>query len=130
MCQTLSKGLSIFIDATWTAEWHYLMELLSNGNIPYINIDITIKEAVGTMTQYLQERDATDAVLIFQSELELDQGIYKLIEDSALRVVVFNGVNQKIAQQIKKIRPIPKYFSIFANTNMMNDIFKEVCKCL
>lgn len=57
---------------------------------------------------------------------ELTAGLYQLLEDSQLRVIVFNGMNTQTADQIRRIRPVPTYCAILATGDNMIGIVQEV----
>lgn len=57
---------------------------------------------------------------------DLTAGLYQLLEDSELRVIVFNGMNTETAEQIRRIRPVPTYCAILASGDNMLGIVQEV----
>lgn len=60
--------------------------------------------------------------------IELNEGLYQLLEDSLLRVIVFNGLNSETAEKIKRLRPMPTYSAILATGNNMLQIAENVRK--
>lgn len=47
---------------------------------------------------------------------------------SSLRSIVFDGLDQKSVQRLKKIRPVPSFNIVVATTENMNKMFKTVKK--
>lgn len=45
-----------------------MLEQLSDYDIPYVHLDISIRPFVAALTKYLQAREASDAILIFQND--------------------------------------------------------------
>lgn len=145
MCQILSNGLHIIIDITWSSP-DEIMNIIEITNINYFHVDISIKSYISVLTKYLQVRQATDVVIIFQNErgnlwhssifltftnrffTELNEGLYQLLQDSLLRVITFNGMNEQTAIKIQKLRPRPTYSAILATGENMLKIIEDVKK--
>lgn len=67
MCQVLNAGATAIIDFTYSP-WAELKELTTAWRIPHYHMDISISSYIDALATYLQERNAIDAALIFQSE--------------------------------------------------------------
>lgn len=66
VCQVVAGGITIIIDFTYSP-WNELRDMTTTWNIPYYHVDISIGPSVAALSMYLQEKDAHDAALIFQS---------------------------------------------------------------
>lgn len=67
MCQVVNAGVTTIIDFTYSP-WTELKDLVTTWNIPYYHVDISISTYLTALSLYLQEKNAIDAALIFQSE--------------------------------------------------------------
>ena len=56
----------------------------------------------------------------------MNQSILYLLGNTMLRVVVMEGLESKIVEDLKKIRPTPTYYVIFADTERANQLMAEV----
>ncbi|KAJ6638711.1 Glutamate receptor 2, partial [Pseudolycoriella hygida] len=123
-CQVLNDGVTTIIDFTY-APWTELKELTTVWKIPYYHVDVTIGSYVAALSKYLQKKDAIDAALIFQSEKDQLESLYHLVQGSNLRTVTYNGLTYENAEKIKKLRPVPSYYGIFASSENMDEIFEK-----
>ena len=56
----------------------------------------------------------------------MNQSILYLLGHPTLRVVVMEGLESNIVQDLKKIRPTPTYYVIFADTERANQLMADV----
>lgn len=54
------------------------------------------------------------------------EGIYEVLNQYSIRSITFNGLNETIAEQIIKLRPMPSNFVIFAHPSEMTNILENV----
>ena len=72
---------------------------------------------------YLRNREALDAALIFETEDELDQSLYYLIGNSYIRVIVINQAEQGAMDRLAKMRPSPNYYVAHGDSKTLNKIY-------
>lgn len=65
VCDSFSKGTTFVIDVTWIGneEAHNITTYL---NVPYIRIDLSISSTLSLLDKYLNLRNFTDVVVIFE----------------------------------------------------------------
>ena len=56
----------------------------------------------------------------------MNQSILYLLGNTMLRVVVMEGLETNIVNDLKKIRPTPTYYVIFADTERANQLMADV----
>lgn len=78
------------------------------------------------MEAYLKERNALDAVFIFQDAKAADEALYNFIEKSSLRVILLDQLPSRVIERLKTLRPSPNYYAIIADTENMQKIFRNV----
>ncbi|XP_068085158.1 ionotropic receptor 25a [Anabrus simplex] len=127
LCNFVKAGVSAIIDFTWTG-WVKVQNMSSYAAIPYVRVDATISNYVAAVENYLSKRTATDAALIFHTETELDQTLYYLIGNSIIRVIALNKLELETTERLKKMRPTPSYYVIFADTENMNKLYDNAVK--
>ncbi|XP_075215254.1 ionotropic receptor 25a-like [Lycorma delicatula] len=125
VCRELEIGISLLLDFTWTG-WKRAKLLAEMVGVPYLRARVTIypflRVADDTITSL---RSATDAVLFFKNDLEMEQSLYYITEYSYLRVLALNGLNSEIEKAIENLVPMPSFPVIVADTNNVNKIFKQ-----
>lgn len=47
------------------------------------------------------------------------------MQGSTLRTVTYNGMTYENAERIKRLRPLPSYYGVFASTENMEEIFEQ-----
>nr|XP_003700444.1 PREDICTED: glutamate receptor ionotropic, kainate 2 [Megachile rotundata] len=123
VCAALFKGISIVLDMTWTG-WEKLRSLADQNGIIYKRGDCSINPYVQAIDDLLMLKNATDVGLIFEDERELNQSLYYLIGNSIIRLVVIDEFTEKTVSKIKNMRPSPSYYTIYASTSKMEDLFR------
>lgn len=63
----MAKGISLTLDLTWTG-WYQAHVMSDQAGVPYYRADISLQPFVRVLDDYLMERSASDAALIFQDE--------------------------------------------------------------
>lgn len=48
------------------------------------------------------------------------------MKGSNLRTVTYNGLTYENAERLKKLRPLPSYYGVFASSENMEEIFEKV----
>ena len=80
------------------------------------------------MENFLIAKKASSSVFIFQSKRENDEGIINFIMQSNLRVMIYEEITVNTIERMKNLRPTPNFYSIIANTDEMEKIFRKVSK--
>ncbi|XP_075215222.1 glutamate receptor 2-like [Lycorma delicatula] len=125
VCRELASGISLILDFSWTG-WKQSKLLSKAAGIPYIRAGVTIHPFVQVIDNTLTTlHNATDAVLIFENDIQLEQSLYYLVEYSHLRVLALNGLNVTTMKTIANMLPMPSFFVIIANTFHINTIFSQ-----
>lgn len=62
------SGVILVIDITYDTVWPELVNILRSANIPYINVDVTIRPFVRSFLKYVEFTNTNDVAMIFQSE--------------------------------------------------------------
>lgn len=57
---------------------------------------------------------------------ELNQSLYYLIGNSIIRLVVIDDFTERTVSKIRSMRPSPSYYTIYAGTSKMEDLFRTV----
>lgn len=74
---------------------------------------------------YLYDREAIDAALIFKTEAELDQSLYYLIGNSYIRVIVVNLEEADAMDRLAKMRPSPSHYIAHGTLPTIRDIYSR-----
>jgi hypothetical protein len=91
-----AEGYSAILDLTWGGWDDFKMQAEKSG-MPYVRLEGANHQFVKAADDYLHDREAIDAALIFKTEQELDQSLYYLIGNSYIRVhaiLKLNNVSQ------------------------------------
>ncbi len=91
---------AMVVDLTWGG-WMELAEMAEAAGFPYLRLDAANHQFVQAADDYLRDRGAIDAALVFSDEPQLDQSLYFLIGNSYIRVVVIDStVNENCNAQL------------------------------
>ncbi len=85
-----SADFSLVVDLSWGG-WMELAEKAEAAGFPYLRLDAANHQFVQAADDYLRDRGAIDAALVFSDEPQLDQSLYFLIGNSYIRVVVIDS---------------------------------------
>ncbi|XP_066256016.1 ionotropic receptor 25a [Euwallacea similis] len=124
ICAALSQGFSLILDFTWSGN-EVVQDLVSNMSLPYIHIDVSIAAFLILLDSYLDNRNSTDILIIFDKEEYIDQALYHWLDSTRLRMVMAEPLDRTMARKIKQIRPIPNSFAIIASTANMPEILSQ-----
>ncbi|XP_043231304.1 ionotropic receptor 25a-like [Amphibalanus amphitrite] len=124
VCGQASSALSAVVDLTWDPV-EGVAEAAQLSDVPWMKLDVTNRPYIQAADDYLKYANATDAALIFQDQTGMNQSILYLLGNTMLRVVVMEGLETNIVEDLKKIRPTPTYYVIFADTERANQLMAE-----
>ena len=62
--------------------------------------------------------------MIFETEADLEQGLYQLIGKSNIRVLVVHLGEADALDRLAKMRPSTNYFVAYGTTNTMINVYK------
>nr|WJJ63357.1 ionotropic receptor 8a [Pachyrhinus yasumatsui] len=124
ICDGLANGVSLLMDFTWSGN-EMAEQIVNNMSIPYIHVDVSIAPYLVLLDAYLDSRNSTDVLLIFDKEDYIDQALYYWIDSTRLRMVMSETLDRTTASKIKKIRPIPNTFAIVAKNRNINKLYLQ-----
>ncbi|XP_066148112.1 ionotropic receptor 25a [Euwallacea fornicatus] len=124
ICSALSHGFSLILDFTWSGN-EVVQDLVNNMSLPYLHIDVSIAPFLILLDSYLDSRNSTDILIIFDKEEYIDQALYHWLDSTRLRMVMAEPLDRTMARKIKQIRPIPNSFAIMASTANMPEILSQ-----
>ncbi|KAL3274820.1 hypothetical protein HHI36_019603 [Cryptolaemus montrouzieri] len=124
VCEAISEGISIIIDVTWTG-MDAVEELSMKIQLPYIRLDLTISPFLTLLDEYLDFRNSTDVLIIFDDASNVDQLLFFWINSRRMRLVVSEKLDTTVATKIKRIRPMPNNYAVVAKTQNMSQIFRK-----
>lgn len=138
-CTILSAGsFSLIVDLSWGG-WQELRDKAKASGFPYIRLDAANHQFVQVLVMifvmmatlashgspcyllqaaddYLRDREAMDAALLFETESQLDQSLYFLIGHSVIRVIVMELGEDGVMARLAKLRPAPSYYVVHGDT--------------
>lgn len=56
----------------------------------------------------------------------MSQGLYYLVEGSVVRVIVLTGIQSNTTEKLKKMRPAPSHYAVFAPAAQLQQMFDKV----
>ena len=62
--------------------------------------------------------------LIFETDADLEQGLYQLIGNSYIRVLVVHLEEADALERLAKMRPSPNYYVAYGTTATMTNVYK------
>lgn len=119
------KGFSILIDGTLSGATS-IRDVLRQTDVPYFTFDYSVQSYLRMLQEYLIERKALDAVIIFQDGKSCEESLYNFIMNSQMRVILLDQLRPSVVYRLKTLRPAPNYYAIIADTVNMNKLFKIV----
>ncbi|XP_044745802.1 ionotropic receptor 25a [Coccinella septempunctata] len=124
VCGRLSENISLIIDVTWSgiSEVGVLAKKLY---VPYLRLDLSISPFLVSLDEYLDYRNSTDVVLIFDDASYTNQLLFSWIDSNRMRMLVSEKLDTAVAKKLKKIRPIPNNFALIAGTQNMMQLFQK-----
>ncbi|KAL1516519.1 hypothetical protein ABEB36_000426 [Hypothenemus hampei] len=124
ICDALSHGFTLILDFSWTGS-EVAQEMVANLSLPYLHADVSIAPFLTLLDAYLDKRNSTDVLVIFDKEEYIDQSLYYWLDSARLRMVMAGNLDKLTGNKIKKIRPIPASFVIMADTINMNKLLLQ-----
>ena len=64
------------------------------------------------------------SALIFETDADLEQGLYQLIGNSYIRVLVVHLGEADALERLAKMRPSPNYYVAYGTTETMTNVYK------
>ena len=143
----LTGSIAAVVDLSWGG-WFAAREISLEKNIPYFRVEVSFiwfsqPNFAGKATKFsfqvsnapfvqaadnfLSQRDALDAALIFQNEVELDQSLYFIIENYDLRILVMSldDKERDVYERLKNVRPLPTAFVAFGTAENLSKLVKK-----
>ena len=80
----------------------------------------TLRE-VASPTQHIHSHSLA---LIFETDADLEQGLYQLIGNSYIRVLVVHLEEADALERLAKMRPSPNYYVAYGTTATMTNVYK------
>ncbi|XP_063898976.1 glutamate receptor ionotropic, kainate 4 [Helicoverpa armigera] len=127
LCSSLSKGVSMIIDLSWTP-WEMAEDLAAETGVPVVRTLLGSQQLVKALDEYLESRNATDAAIILESESDVDRTLYELLGASNIRVWVHAGLTRDSAKALKTMRPEPSFYVIVGENGFIMDTYRRAVK--
>lgn len=67
ICNILTSGFGLILDFTWSGN-EMAQELVKNMSLPYLHVDVSISPFLVLLDSYLDSRNSTDVLVIFDKE--------------------------------------------------------------
>ena len=80
---------------------------------------------VEAMNDFLMDRNAVDAGLIYETENEIDESLYWIIGNSYIRIMVMQLDLEDTLARIANIRPPPSFYVVYGTSKTVNDFLKN-----
>ena len=122
--QLRQKQFSAIIDMTWGG-WREVQKIATANGLPYLRIETANHQFVKSADDYLRDRDAIDAALIFKDETDLDESLYWLIGNSYIRVIVVSLDQPDAFDRLAKMRPTPSYYIAHGDTETLKTVLEK-----
>lgn len=123
-CNFLYKGISMFLDLSYSDSSDKLYFLESQG-IPTFKLEPFIFPFMNMLYMYIRERGGYEVTIIVENEKFLESAYYRIVKVFKLSALVINS-EENLVNRIKKLRPIPNYFSIIATSKAIEKILNMV----
>ncbi|XP_072943228.1 uncharacterized protein Ir8a [Epargyreus clarus] len=127
LCSALSKGVSAIIDLSW-APWELLEQLAATTGVPLLRSALGSQQLISALDKYLAMRNATDAVFILESEIDVDQTLYELLGRSSTRIWVHAGLTRDSANALRSMRPDPSFYVVAGRTGFVVNTYARAVK--
>ncbi|KAG6459949.1 hypothetical protein O3G_MSEX011706 [Manduca sexta] len=127
LCSSVSKGVSMIVDISWFP-WEKAEELSSVIGVPIVRTLLGPQQLVTALDNYLESRNATDAAIIVESEIDVDKTLYELLGSSNVRVWVHAGLSRESAKALKTMRPEPSFYAIVGDSEFVFNTYKRAVK--
>nr|XP_037875977.1 ionotropic receptor 25a isoform X3 [Bombyx mori] len=127
LCSELSKGVSALIDLSWSP-WEEAEHLASEAGVPIIRTALGPQPLVAAIDRYLESRNATDAAILLESEIDVDKVLYELLGRSNTRIWVHAGLTRDSARALKTMRPDPSFYVLVGGSGFVMETYKRAVK--
>ncbi|XP_030750371.1 ionotropic receptor 25a [Sitophilus oryzae] len=124
VCTGLSNGINFLLDFTWSGT-ETALEIANDINIPYIHVDISIAPFLIFLDAYLDSRNSTDVLVVFDRDDYVDQALYFWIDSTRMRMVLSESFTERTAKRIEQIRPIPNSFAIIGTMENVTKLYLQ-----
>ena len=122
--QLKQKQFTAIIDMTWGG-WREAEKVAAANGLPYLRIETANHQFVKSADDFLRDRDAIDAALIFKDEHALDESLYWIIGNSYIRVIVVHLDQSDAFDRLAKMRPTPSYYIAHGDTETLKTVVKK-----
>ena len=122
-----SQAIAGIVDLSWGG-WEAAALKAREVGIPYVRVEASNGHFLRGVDTFLHAREAVDAALLFETEVDLDQSLYHIIGNFNLRVLVLSREETDPFARMKKLRPIPSAFVFFGTTKQATEILSEAHK--
>ena len=90
-----------------------------------MRIEVAKHLFVEAMNDFLMDRNAVDAGLIYETENEIDESLYWIIGNSYIRIMVMQLDLEDTLARIANIRPPPSFYVVYGTSKTVNDFLKN-----
>jgi len=122
--QLKQKQFTAIIDMTWGG-WREAEKVATANGLPYMRIETANHQFVKSADDFLRDRDAIDAALIFKDETDLDESLYWIIGNSYIRVIVVSLDQPDAFDRLAKMRPTPSYYIAHGDTDTLKTVLEK-----
>lgn len=116
---------NVVLDLSWINNPD-IHQIANSIEVPFFKLDVTIYPILDAAVAYLSARDAVDSIFILADPVLGEQALHGLLQNANLRVLVVSPFGKDELDMLKKLRPVPRFFTLVATTEDMNDIFALV----
>ena len=90
-----------------------------------MRIEVAKHLFVEASNDFLLDRNAVDAGLIYETEAEIDESLYWIIGNSYIRIMVMQLDLEDTLARIANIRPPPSFYVVYGTSKTVNDFLKS-----
>ncbi|KOB66938.1 Ionotropic receptor, partial [Operophtera brumata] len=87
ICSAVSKGVSLMIDLSWSP-WEMADQLASEAGVPVVRSLLGSQQMVAAIDSYLESRNATDAAILLESEMDSARALKAMRPEPSFHVLV------------------------------------------
>ncbi|XP_060809143.1 ionotropic receptor 25a [Amyelois transitella] len=117
----------MIIDLSWTP-WNAVDQLCLDTGLPLVRSQLGSQSLMTALDSYLETRNATDAAILLENEIEVDKTLYELLGRSNIRVWVHAGLTRDSARSLKTMRPEPSFYVIVGSNGFVMDTYRRALK--
>nr|QKN21273.1 ionotropic receptor [Bactrocera dorsalis] len=130
LCEHLATdGVSVVIDFTYHI-WREGLDLLRTYQIPFLRVDRMLAPYFKMFSEFVLQKSGHECIMIFQNARDTEEAIIQIVEGYPFRSLIMNAFDNKqdFIKRLRKIRPMPSCYAIFADGTAMNSIFDRISK--